>query len=179
VSAATAQQRMLDIAALESDSGIRVVTSASAKTYPPVAADCNDPTMLPPPACTDPASNSRRLEMCQAAWKADPDYFEGTDRVLTSPLDGVTHGFVDGMNPINMAAVGGAQFFVDDHLDGFTGFALYVQTDGASGPGQLLLYGTPTMPTRGVIHVHLTSAVTTLTAELAIFADLDEDTTTF
>jgi hypothetical protein len=179
IAAATAQQRMLDIAALESDMGIRVVTSASEGSYPPVATDCADTSGLPPPTCTDPPSNTRRLSACQAAWKADPDYFEGTDRVLTAPLDGVTHGFVDGMNPINLAPVGGAQFFVDEHLEGFAGFAIYVALDGASDPGQLLLFGTPTMPTRGVIHVHLANATTPLTAELAIFANLDEDNTNF
>lgn len=178
--AATAQQRMIDIAALAGDMGIKVVTSASAGSYPPVGNGCSDPSGIPPPTCTDKASNQRRLAMCQAAWKADPDYFEGTDRVLTAPLNGVTHGFVDGTNPVNLAPVGGAQFFVDEHLDSFTGFAIYSQMDGASGPGTLLLFGTPTSPTRGVIHVHMTNPTDpTLVADVAIFANLDEDSTSF
>jgi len=179
IDAATAQQRMLDIAALGGDMGIRVVTSASAGMYPAVAADCMDTTKIPPPACTDPDSNQRRLAMCKAAWKADPKYFEGTDRILTAPLNGTTHGFVDGMNPINLAPVGGAQFFPDAHLDHFTGYAIYQQTDNAMGTGTLLLFGTPTSPTRGVIHVHMTNATSALTAEAAIFPNLDEDSTTF
>jgi hypothetical protein len=182
ITAATAQQRMENVQALAGDMGIIVVTSASDKLYPDVAADCTDTTKIPPPTCTDSDSNKRRLAMCQAAWKADPNYFEGTDRVLTAPLNGVTHGFVDGTNPINMAPVGGAQFFPDDHLDGFTGYAIYQETDGAAAsmPGQLLLFGTPTMPTRGVIHVHMIDAANpALVAEAAIFVDLDEDNTTF
>jgi len=179
IDAATAQQRMLNVAALASDTGIAVVSSASAGNYPGVAADCTDTTKLPPPTCTDDASNARRLALCQAAWKADPSYFEGTDRVLTAPLNGITHGFVDGTNPINLAPVGGAQFFVDEHLDHFTGYAIYQQTDGATGTGMLLLFGIPTSPTRGVIHVHMTNATSPLAADVAIFANLDEDTTTF
>ena len=180
IDAATAQQRMVNVAALAGDMGIQVVTSASAGNYPPVAADCNDTTMIPPPSCVDEASNKRRLAMCQAAWKKDPSYFEGTDRVLTAPLNGVTHGMVDGANPVNMAPVGGAQLFVDEHLDRFTGFAIYTQMDGASGPGQLVFFGTPTSPTRGVIHVHMSSpSDPNLFANVAIFANLDEDNTNF
>ena len=42
--------------------------------------------------------------------------------------------------------------------------------------GQLLVFGTPTMPTRGVTHVHMTSVTSpTQTADLAIFADLGND----
>ena len=180
IDAATAQQRMQNVEALASDMGIAVVSSASSGSYPAVATSCTDTSGIPPPTCTDAASNRRRLAMCQAAWKADPKYFEGTDRVLTAPLNGTTHGFVDGTNPVNFAPVGGAQFFVDDHLDGFAGFAIYTQLDGGSGPGQLLLFGRPTSPTRGVIHVHMTSpSDPTLAADVAIFANLDQDNTNF
>jgi hypothetical protein len=172
---------MNDVGLLASDAGIKVVTSASKGVYPPTAGDCTDPTKIPPPTCTDEPSNQRRLAMCQAAWKADPAYFEGTDRILTAPLNGVTHGFVDGNNPINLAAVGGAQLFVDAHLDKFTGYAIYQQVDtGGMGPGTLLLFGTPVTPTRGVQHVHMTSpSGSPLTADVAIFSDLDSDSTTF
>ena len=44
----------------------------------------------------------------------------------------------------------------------------YYQTDSMPDPGTLLFYGHPTMPTRGVGHVHLTSpANSNLTAEMA------------
>ncbi len=194
--AVTAHQRMLNITALGADDGLKAVTSASAASYPAVAADCNDTSKIPPPTCTDDASNKRRLDMCQAFWKANPGFYEGTDRVLTQALGGTTHGYVDGRNPINQGPVGGAQFFVDEALAGFTGFALYWQFDDADNngvpdypagfpdadkhpTGQLLLYGTPTMPTRGVLHTHMTSPTSALTAELAIFANLDQDTTHF
>lgn len=177
IDAATAAQRMLDIAALGSDQGIKVVTSASTSGYPAVAADCAGPAdQLPPPACTDDASNARRLALCQDAWRADPALWEGTDRVLTAPLAGTTHGFVVGRNPINLTPVGGAQFFVDDDLTGMDAFAVYWQVDGGEEPGNLLLYGTPSRPTRGVTQVNLTSPTSPqLAAKLAIFADLGED----
>jgi hypothetical protein len=174
---ATAIQRMTNVAALGGAAGIKVVTSASDATYPVVAAGCTGPAdQIPPATCTDDASNRLRLTLCQQAWKADPRLFEGTDRVLTAPLGGETHGMVDGRNPINMAPVGGAQLFVDEALDDVDAYAIYTQTDGIDTPGTQLMFGRPTRQTRGVIHVHLASpSDPTVTAEMAVFADLAQD----
>lgn len=178
--AATALQRQMNVALLAGAGGLDVVSSASTATYPAVAADCSGGPGIPPPMCTDAASNQRRLAACEAAWHAAPDYFEGTDRVLTAPLSGTTHGMVDGSNPINLAPVGGAQFFVDSELAGFDGYAIYWQQDGMPDPGNLLLFGTATTPSRDVMHVHMTSPGTPgLTAELAIFANVDQDSVHF
>jgi hypothetical protein len=180
---ATAMQRMKDVQSIASGPPIpiNVVTSASTSVYPAVAADCNGPAdQIPPPACMDDASNQRRLALCQAAWKADPNLFEGTDRVLTAPLNGITHGMVDGVNPVNMAPVGGAQLFVDNALDNVDAFAIYFQVDGVDTPGTQLFSGRPTMPTRGVLHVHLVSPLNpALTAEMAVFVDLGQDDVQF
>src|SRR5262249_45401325 len=142
------------------------------------AADCSGPSdQLPPPSCMDDASNARRLRLCQDAWHADPNLFEGTDRVLTAPLNGVTHGMVDGTNPVNEAPVGGAQFFVDNALVGVDAYAIYTQTDGTDAPGTMVFFGRPSAPsTRGVTHVLMFSASTPpMVAELAVFADLGSD----
>ncbi len=174
----TAMQRQRNVAALASDAGPKAITSVSTGGYPAVAADCADTSGIPPATCTDADANRRRLARCEAAWDDDPTYFEGTDRILTAPLNGTTHGMVTGLNPVNMAPVGGAQFFVDESLEDFDGFAVYWQQDGAADDdlGEQLLYGTPTAPTRGVIHVHMTSIVVPgLTADVAIFSDIDED----
>ena len=180
VEAATAVQRMMNVAALGSDAGIKVVTSASTAMYPALAGACVDSSGIPPPMCTDDTSNKIRLQKCQDFWKANPDYYEGTDRVLTQPLNGTAHGLVDGQNPINLAPVGGAQFFVDSELDGFDGYAIYENDDAKTDTGNLVLFGTPTMPTRGVIHVHMTDEQSPMvTADVAIFANLDEDQTSF
>ncbi|MBA3498835.1 MAG: hypothetical protein M4D80_26350 [Myxococcota bacterium] len=180
IDAATAIVRMQNIAALAGDMGIKVVTSASAGDYPPVDADCNGGG-LPPRTCIDTASNARRLAACQAAWAADPLLYEGTDRVLTAPLNGTTFGFVVGLNPINLAPVGGAQFFVDEALGGTDEYAIYFQTDGVEDDlGTLILSGRPRSPTRGVRHVHMTSPSSpNITADLAVFEDLGEDDTHF
>ena len=182
--AATAVQRELDVQLLAGATGLRAVTSASTAGYPPVAASCAaavaDPAQLPPPTCTDEASNAQRLALCQAAWAADPGLWEGTDRILTSPLAGTTHGFVDGTNPITSSPVGGAQIFVDTVLDDADAFAVYLETDGDPTTGTRLLYGTPELLTRGVRHVHMSDPSTpALTADVAIFANLDDDNTHF
>lgn len=181
ITAATAEKRMENITLLGGDGGIKAVTSASTTPYPIVATDCNGPaSQIPPPMCTDEASNQRRLELCQATWSSDPGLWEGTDRVLTAPLAGTTFGLVDGMNPINTAPVGGAQFFVDEALAGIDAYAIYWQVDGMADPGNLLLFGRPTHPTRGVDYVHLTSLQSpVLSANLVIFANLGEDTVHF
>jgi hypothetical protein len=175
---ATAMQRMTNVAALgDANRGIKAVTSASKATYPAMATDCSGAAdLIPPPMCTDDASNQRRLALCQAAWNTDPNLFEGTDRVLTVPLHGETHGLVDGTNLINMAPVGGAQFSIDAPLDGIDAYAIYTQTDDMDTPGTQLFFGRPTMPTRGVLHVHLVDpSAPVVTAEMAVFTDLGQD----
>ncbi|HEX4419032.1 MAG TPA: hypothetical protein VH165_14070 [Kofleriaceae bacterium] len=178
---ATALQRMVNVGELASDTGVRAVTSASTAIYPAVAADCNGSSdQIPPPTCMDDASNTRRLALCQKAWAADDGLWEGSDRVLTVPLHGETHGLVDGLNPINMAPVGGAQFFVQNALENIDAYAIYTQVDGMPDPGTQLLFGKPVMTTRGVLHVHLVSPLNSLlTAEMAIFADLGQDNVHF
>jgi hypothetical protein len=80
------------------------------------------------------------------------------------------------MNPINLAPIGGAQFFVDEAVGSMDAYAIYYQRDDMDDPGNLLLYGTPTYPTRGISHVHLTSTTNPLlTADMAVFVDLGED----
>jgi hypothetical protein len=179
VEAATAIQRMSNIGALGGDMGIKVVTSASTEAYPAVDADCTG-SGLPPPSCIDDATNGRRLAQCQTFWGNNPDFYEGTDRVLTAPLNGELFGFVVGMNPINLAPVGGAQFFVPYSLDGVEEYAVFYQTDGMDTPGTLLLSGRPTVVTRGVDHVDMTSPTSpNITANMAVFADLGEDDVQF
>jgi len=176
IDVATATQRQANIEALGGDAGIKVVASASAGGYPAVDADCTG-SGLPPPLCTDDAANARRLAACQAAWADDPALFEGTDRVLTAPLNGTTFGFVTGLNPLSPVPVGGAQFFVPQALEQVDEYAIFIQTDSADAtPGELFVSGRPTAPTRGVRHVHMTSVTDpNIVADLAVFADLGTD----
>jgi hypothetical protein len=174
---ATALQRQMNVAALASAMGPKVVTSVSKSAYQSVAVDCNSPG-IPPPMCTDATSNKTRLELCERAWRDDAGYYEGTDRILTAPLSGTEYGMVDGLNPINLAPVGGAQFYVDEALEGMGGYAIYYKADSApeTDLGTLLLFGRPESVTRGVIRVPMTSLVApSVTATLAIFANLDDD----
>jgi len=176
IAAATAQQRMMNVAALGGDAGIKVVASASEADYPIVDATC-DGAGIPPSSCTEPEHNARRLAQCQAFWDANPDYFEGTDRVLTAPLNGTTHGMVVGVNPVSPTPLGGAQFFVDESLAEIDEYAIFYQTDGVAQPGTLLLSGRPVVKTRGVQHVDMFSPPfpNIVSAEMAIFVDLGED----
>jgi hypothetical protein len=174
IDAATAVKRMENIALLGGPMGIKVVTSASPASYPALDADCAG-TGLPPPECRDDTSNARRLRICQDAWRADPDLWEGTDRILTAPLAGTTYGMVVGLNPISPVPLGGAQFFVDEALTGIDQYAISIHADG-SDEGTLLYVGEPRGVTRGVTHVQMTSPLSPqLTAVLAIFENLSTD----
>ncbi len=175
IDAATAAQRMANIARLGGAMGIHVVTSASPASYPAVDADCTSGG-LPPPTCRDADSNARRFSICRATWAGDPALFEGTDRVLTAPLAGTTFGFVDGLNPIVPTPIGGAQFFVPFALLDVDEFAITIHGDADTGPGLLMLTGVPAPGPRGVRHVHFESpAFPGLTAEMTVFADLGDD----
>lgn len=178
---ATAVQRMRNVEALAGPRGLKAVTSASPGTYPAVDATCTDGG-LPPPMCIDDASNARRLQICTDTWRADPALFEGTDRVLTSPLNGTTFGFVIGLNPTVpppvQIPVGGAQLVTPDPLEGADAYAIVVQPDDPALPDTLFLSGRPTSGAiRGVTHVHMDSPALpgVVTAELAIFTNLDDD----
>jgi hypothetical protein len=180
IDAASALQRQSNVTALAGSRGLKVVSSASPASYPPVDADCNG-SSLPPATCTDDASNARRLAICRDTWAANPDLYEGTDRVLTAPLNGTNFGFVVGVNPVAPTPVGGAGFFVDQALANIDEYAIYFQTDGMDAPGTLLLDGVPTLATRGVRHVSMESPAfpMILTAQMAIFADLGRDQVQF
>ncbi|MFN0253359.1 MAG: hypothetical protein ACKV2T_41195 [Kofleriaceae bacterium] len=181
IDAATAVQRMGNIAALGGPTGIKAITTATPSVYPDVAPDCTRVDgMIPPPMCNDEDSNAQRLALCTASWDDDRRLWEGTDRILTSPLNGTTFGMVNGRNPVNLAAVGGAQFFVDEDVSSIDAFAIYWRMDGDDSPGTLLLYGTPTITTRGVRHVELQSPINpSFNADMVIFPDLGEDSVSF
>lgn len=174
---ATAVQRMSNVGELAGADGLKAVTSASPGGYPAVDASCTG-SGLPPPTCIDDDANARRLAICRQAWTEDPLLFEGTDRVLTSPLNGTTFGFVVGVNPVTPVPVGGAQLVVPNALEGIDEYAIFFQTDDATDRGTLFLTGRPSSgATRGVTHVHMDSPFLPMlvTAELAIFSNLDED----
>ena len=153
-------------------------------------ADCSDTTGIPPPTCTDDASNRAGSRCVRRSGRPTPSTSRAPIAILTAPLDGTTHGMVDGMNPVNLAPVGGAQFFVDE-LDGST-LRVYWQYDDANGdgmpdyptgtppaaePGTLLLFGSAddADPRRHPRPHDEPDCAEPLTADLAIFANLDED----
>ena len=193
----TAEQRLRNAQVLQE---VKAVTSTSVSTYPGVAPDCAeagaDPSLVPPAGCTGDQSNARRLELCNRIWELDPLRYEGTDRVLTQPLNGTLFGFVLGSNPINGAGLGGAQLFVDENLaadayainwqykdgnsDGQPDYPPTVPDDQKSPTGFRFLTGYPEVRTRGVVHVPMAHlADPSISALVAIFEDLGDDSVQF
>lgn len=182
--------------------GVRSVVSTSAVAPPAIDAVCvedggSDPARVPPPDCTGQQSNDRRLALCEAFWAANPDYYEGSDKVFSVPLNGQYFGSVDGRNPINGAPIGGVSFDVDAALDDFDALAItwrYKDLDGDGEPdipdtapdsernpiGVVYLEGRPERVARGVINVPLANQTfSTITGEAVVIPSLDEDEVSF
>ncbi len=205
----TARKRNQDQSSLESL--VRAVTSFSSALPPGVDPDfpmedyqensviqCadnpnTDPGKIPPPHCTDDASNTRRFALCTGYWKAHPDYYEGSDLVFTLPLNGHWYGAVNGSNPKNVIGpIDGASFFVNVALTDFDALVMswqYTDFDGDGEPdypagtidqdksklGYLYMAGTPVQKSRGVVNVPMAARILNITGEAAIYAGLGED----
>lgn len=176
---------------------LKAVTSFEPFRYPATAPEGQCPPAsgdaLPHPGCMDPASNAQRLRVCEALWAAHPDYYEGSDKVFTLPLNGHYLGMVEGMNPINMGFVGGSSMFVTHNLVDHDAYVLNWQYDDLDGDGTpdfpaelpeaqrsrtgfLYMQGAPVEIARGVITVplhHPTNA--SINADLAILPNLGRD----
>jgi len=178
---------------------IKVVSSYSTFEYPEVAGGCGaGGDEIPPPECIGDADNEQRLRVCHQLWddanSADEEFYEGSDKVFTKPLNGQMYGMVEGLNPINNGFLGGATLFVDENLvdaDAFTISWQFKDHDGDGEPdypadfltdhdesdtGYVFMTGRPEHRVRGVINAHLTNPLSATTfVEVAIFADLGDD----
>jgi hypothetical protein len=185
----TARQRMLFQPAFEG-SVKAVVTASQTFQYGPVAADCSGGAGIPPAECIDDASNRLRLAACQREWSRDPNFYEGSDKVFSLPLNGVFYGVVTGQNPVNGGTIRSSSIFVDEALDDVQGFTIRWQYKDANGDGTpdvpagetfeeigtLMMTGRIRTITRGVINAILANPVDpTISARLAVFPDLASD----
>ena len=177
---------------------LKAVTSFANFRYPPIGTACvgmagADPLLIPPITCTDAASNAQRLSLCRALWKANPDWYEGSDKVFTLPLSGQFFGMVDGSSPVNGGFVGGTSFNVEDNLvgldaylmnwqyddldhDGQPDFPASVPAEERSETGYTYMQGTPRSVARGVITVPMAHPTNPrITARLVVFPNLGHD----
>lgn len=184
-------QRRLDLLAdLEGD--VKAIVTHSNWTYSDA-----DRNRIPAFDLIDDASNAERLRICRELWAEHPEYYEGSDKVFTLPLNGALYGMVEGTNPVNEGFLGGSAMFVDENLEGFDAFSINWQfkdlnDDGApdypdptmdpnwtrdpSDVGYTYMSGTPEHRTRDVISAHLASPYNAATfAEIGIFAGIGED----
>ncbi len=147
-------------------------------------------TDLPHPTCFDDASNALRLRLCRQLWViAGEDFYEGSDKVYTLPLNGNFYGMVEGMNPVNDGFVGGAGIYVDENLVGHDAYTVnwqYKDLNGDGQPdapagmeseiGQPYLFGRSEHITRGVVNATLRNLNSrTIRGELAVFPNLGDD----
>lgn len=210
IDVATAEQRTINVTKFSSQptetpfslqspfffwGGLKAVTSISPAQYPAVGTLCaeNNPnidrSLIPPATCTDDESNKIRFEVCSQFWEQNPDFYEGTDRVLTEPLSGTYFGIVTGQSPVNNAVLGGTQFFVEDPVLDYDAFAVHLLNDDPAmnvmETGTQLLIGRPNSVTRGVTRAvminpnpppgPLTMLAQFFNSPIAIFSDLGGD----
>ena len=189
----TADRRASNLPLIES--ALKAVTSYADFRYPAIGTQCAneagvDRMLIPPATCADPESNALRLERCRLAWAANPEFYEGSDKVFTLPLNGRFFGMVEGMNPINNGFVGGSGFFVEPNLVDLEAYVLNWQYDdldhdGApdvpigsptSPTGFPYMQGKPVQVTRGTFTVSLRHATNPrITATMAICPNLGSD----
>jgi hypothetical protein len=182
----TADVRMQNLVDLENQ--VKAVVSYSGLVLPAPSADCVadgiSPDAIPAVTCTDEADNAQRFRVCEQLWAEDPEYYEGSDKVFTLPLNGRFYGTVAGMNPINQGFLGGSSMFVDENIAGYDAYAINWQYEDeamqTSDIGTTFMVGTPELRTRGVINAHLAHPDSASTfCEVAVFADLGEDDVNF
>lgn len=200
----TADRRVSLLSRLENE--LKVVSSSDATVEPgqpdfqyPATAPagmCPPPGAndIPHPTCTDDESNAVRLRRCQELWaEAGPNFYEGSDKVFTLPLNGNFYGLVEGINPINSGFVGGAGFYVDENLLGYDAYLINYQWkdfngDGmpdapammASEIGQPYMFARSEHFSRGVTNGTFRHPIDTrVKAELAVFPDLGDDSVQF
>lgn len=189
----TADRRASNLPLIES--ALKSVASYADFRYPAIGTQCAneagvDRMLIPPATCADPESNTLRLERCRLAWAANPEFYEGSDKVFTLPLNGRFFGMVEGMNPINNGFVGGSGFFVEPNLVDLEAYVLNWQYDDldhdgapdvpigspSSPTGFPYMQGKPVQVTRGTFTVSLRHATNPrITATMAIFPNLGSD----
>lgn len=173
---------------------LKAVTSAESAPYPQVGAACVEddatvsPDLIPPPNCIGDQSNANRLRLCNQFWAANPGFYEGSDRVLTQPLNGTYFGTVPGVVPSSGATVGGAQLLIAGSVRQYSTFAFSAHTDDTEAPPlRQVLLGQPSSPARGVIRVQLGNFEATVPAalkpgfasQMVIFENVGEDNVHF
>jgi hypothetical protein len=164
-------------------------------TAPAGACPPGGPNDIPHPTCTDDQSNAQRLRVCQDLWEqAGPNWYEGSDKVFTLPLNGKLYGFVEGMNPINQVGlIGGASFYVDENLVGHDAYLINYQWKDYNGDGtpdapagmesdigQPYFFARAEHFSRGVTNgTFRHPTISNLQAGLAVFPDLGDDSVQF
>jgi hypothetical protein len=200
IDAATAAERVRRAGLYATD--LKAVTSASPIEVPALGSLCSvdpgfDTSLIPPIRCFDDESNKVRLRNCEAFWSAHPDFYQGNDSILSSPLNGTSFGFAVGRNPVNLTPIGGASIFIDEVIADFDSFAINWQYDDADGDGapdypasvpanersklgQPYMFGRPRSVTRGTRYVSLQSSTSqAIKAEMTFITNLGEDNVNF
>ncbi len=93
---------------------LKAVVGYDPGVTPQVLDELNKQIAQAPAPITDMSAdaNARRLAICEAFFKAHPDYYVGGDKVFSLPLAGHWYGMVEGTDPRSNAPVGGAGFTV-------------------------------------------------------------------
>ena len=182
------------------DVGVDTVCADDSSSDPGLIPPHLDVTQLPNivPTCFDDESNSRRRELCESYFEENPDYYVGSDRILTKPLNGIFHGTVYSLDPRNPQGVTrflGALITTASDIGNIDGMAITWQFDDDDGDGdpdypdtfpdadksptgQPYLSGSPSsgLQQRGVTTLTLTSQEFMdpfLNADVTIYDNLD------
>jgi len=188
------------------DVGVDTVCASDPNSDPGLIPPHLDVTQLPNivPTCFDDESNARRRSLCETYFADNPNYYVGSDRILTKPLNGVFDGTVyslDPRNPLGVTRFIGALIITDSDVGDIDGMSITWQYDDDDGDGEpdypasvpdseksptghTYLSGSPSsgLQQRGVTTLTLTSQEFLdpfLNADVTIYDNLDEDNVNF
>jgi hypothetical protein len=178
---ALAQVRVGNMGAIE---GLKVLTSHEAQLTDGTIATLWQ--QVPDPSLIADDANAARLAACHQIFAAHPGYYVGTDKILSLPINGTYYGIVEGMDPRNMALLGGASFSVDASFPEFDALRVNWNFNNPNDPrragyspsniGWHYMSGTPFVRTRGVINVTVRHQdFPQISGDIAIYTGLEDD----
>jgi len=182
---ASAQVRVANMGALQAALKVLAV-HGDGVTHAAIAAAT---ATVPSPALIDEASNAARLAACRAAFAQIPEYYVGTDKVLTIPINGTYIGMVEGRDPRNNSFLGGGSIDVPESFPSFSFMRINWQFNAQNDPraptpaspiGYRCMSGSPVERERGVINVSMRNeAFAQISGEASIYTQLDADNVHF
>lgn len=146
---------------------------------------------VPGPDDIGDAANAQRLAACKEIFRQHPNYYVGTDKITTIPINGTYIGMVEAMDPRNGGFLGGGQISVDASFPDLDAVRVNWNFNDPNDPrragyplssiGWHYLSGRAVQRVRGVYNVSLVNQDfgRRISGEISVYTDLSRDDVNF